>query len=204
MVVVVDYGVGNLSSVGNMLRKAGGDVKVSRDPGEVLAADKLLLPGVGHFNHAMKMLNASGLRDAVDRFALEVRRPVLGICLGAQLLGKGSEEGDAPGLGWLDMTCRKLPAMPGIRVPHMGWNQITRKKRSPLLDWMGEDARFYFVHSYYMECAHAEDVLATAVHGTEFTCAVQRGNIMGTQFHPEKSLSHGLALMRAFVGMQAS
>lgn len=201
MIVVVDYGVGNLSSVGNMLRKAGGDVKVSRDPGEILAADKLLLPGVGHFDHGMKMLNASGLREAVDRYALELRRPVLGICLGAQILGRGSEEGDVPGLGWIDMACRKLPAMPGIRVPHMGWNQITRKKQSPLLDRMGEDARFYFVHSFHMECADAEDVLATAVHGIEFTCAVQRGNIMGTQFHPEKSLRHGLALMQSFVGL---
>jgi glutamine amidotransferase len=204
MIIVVDYGVGNLSSVGNMLRKAGGDAKVSRDPGEVLAADKLLLPGVGHFDRGMKMLNASGLREAVDRYALELRRPVLGICLGAQILGKGSEEGDEPGLGWIDMACRRLLAMPGIRVPHMGWNQITRKKPSSLLDRLSEDARYYFVHSYHMECVQAEDVLASAVHGIEFTCAVQRGNIMGTQFHPEKSLSHGLALMRSFVGLQAS
>ena len=102
------------------------------------------------------------------------------------------------------MVCRKLPAMPGIRVPHMGWNQITRKKSSPLLDQMSEDARYYFVHSYRMECAQTEDVLATAVHGIEFTCAVQQGNIMGTQFHPEKSLRHGLALMRSFVELQAS
>ncbi len=204
MIVIVDYGVGNLSSVSNMLRKAGGKVLISRDPADVLASDKLLLPGVGHFDHGMKMLNASGLRDAVDRFALDLRRPVLGICLGAQILGKGSEEGDAPGLGWINMACRKLPAMPDIRVPHMGWNQITRKKPSPLLDRMGEDARFYFVHSYHMECAQAEDVLATAMHGIEFTCAVQRNNIMGTQFHPEKSLRHGLALMRSFVEMQTS
>ncbi len=199
MIVIVDYGVGNLSSVSNMLRKAGGDVLISCNPADVLAAEKLLLPGVGHFDHGMKMLNASGLRDAVDRFALELRRPVLGICLGAQILGKGSEEGNAAGLGWVDMACRRLPAMPGIRVPHMGWNQIKRNKSSPLLDRMGEDARFYFVHSYRMECTHAEDVLATAVHGMEFTCAVQRDNIMGTQFHPEKSLRHGLALMQSFV-----
>jgi glutamine amidotransferase len=204
VIVVVDYGVGNLSSVANMVRKAGGEVHVSSDPVDVLRADKLLLPGVGRFDHGMKMLNASGLRDAIDRFALELRRPVLGICLGAQILGKGSEEGDLPGLGWINMTCRKLPAMPAIRVPHMGWNQIMRKKPSPLLDQMSDDARFYFVHSYHMECAHTEDVLATAVHGIEFTCAVQRGNIMGTQFHPEKSLRHGLALMRSFVELQTS
>lgn len=199
MIVIVDYGVGNLLSVSNMLRKAGGDVLISSDPSDVLVADKLLLPGVGHFDHGMKMLNASGLRDALDCFALDLRRPVLGICLGAQILGKASEEGRAPGLGWLDMDCRKLPSLPGIRVPHMGWNKIVFKKSSPLIDTLGEDARFYFVHSYHMVCADADDVLATAVHGIEFTCAVQRGNIMGTQFHPEKSLRHGLALMQAFV-----
>jgi glutamine amidotransferase len=201
MIVIVDYGVGNLSSVSNMLRKAGGDVTVSRDPVEILAADKLLLPGVGHFDHGMKMLNASGLREALDRFALELRRPVLGICLGAQILGKRSEEGVESGLGWIDMECHRFDAMPGIRVPHMGWNQIRRKKPSPLLDHMEADARFYFVHSYRMICTEPEDVLATATHGVEFVCAVQRDNIMGTQFHPEKSLRHGLALMRSFVGI---
>lgn len=198
MIVIVDYGVGNLSSVSNMLRKAGGEVLISRTPSEILAADKLLLPGVGHFDHGMRMLNDSGLRDALDQFALELCRPVLGICLGAQILGKRSEEGKIPGLGWIDMECHKLPALPGIRVPHMGWNQITRRKASPLIDHMKEDARFYFVHSYRMKCAHDEDVLASTEHGIEFTCAVQRGNIMGTQFHPEKSLRHGLALMRSF------
>lgn len=204
MIVVVDYGVGNLSSVSNMLRKAGGDVTVSRDPGEILAAGKLLLPGVGHFDHGMKMLNASGLREALDRFALELRRPVLGICLGAQILGQRSEEGEAAGLGWIDMECPRFEAMPGIRVPHMGWNQIVRKKPSPLLDQMAGDARFYFVHSYRMRCTRAEDVLATATHGVEFVCAVQHANIMGTQFHPEKSLRHGLALMRSFVELPTS
>lgn len=201
MIVIVDYGVGNLASVGNMLRKAGGEAKVSRDPGEILAAEKLLLPGVGHFDHGMRMLNGSGLREPLDRFALELRRPVLGICLGGQILGKRSEEGVEPGLGWIDMTCNRFDTQPGIRVPHMGWNQIMRKKPSPLLDQMAEDARFYFVHSYRMSCVHFEDVLATAIHGAEFVCAVQRANIMGTQFHPEKSLRHGLALMQSFVGL---
>lgn len=202
MIVVVDYGVGNLSSVSNMLRKAGGEVLISQSPADVLAADKLLLPGVGHFDHGMKMLNASGLRDAIDQFALGLRRPVLGICLGAQILGKGSEEGDAPGLGWIDMVCRKLPAMSGVRVPHMGWNQISCIRVSPLFDEMYKDARFYFVHSYFMDCNQSEDILATATHGIEFTCAVQKGNIVGTQFHPEKSLRHGLALMKSFVELQ--
>jgi glutamine amidotransferase len=199
MIVIVDYGVGNLLSVQNMLRKAGGEAVVSGDVAQILTADKLLLPGVGHFDHGMKMLNASGLREPLDRFALEMRRPVLGICLGAQILGLGSEEGEAPGLGWIDMYCKRLAALPGLRVPHMGWNRINQCKPSPLLDGMDEGARFYFVHSYYMNCADPTDVLATALHSVEFTCAVQRGNIAGTQFHPEKSLRHGLALMRAFV-----
>lgn len=204
MIAVLDYGVGNLASVCNMLRKAGGDPRIARTPEDIMESQKLLLPGVGHFDHGMRMLNASGMRETLDRYALDLCRPVLGICLGAQILGKGSEEGELAGLGWIDMACRKLPAIPGIRVPHMGWNQITSNKSSPLLDGMGEDARFYFVHSYRMECSRAEDVLATAVHGIEFTCAVQRGNIIGTQFHPEKSLRHGLALMQSFVGLQAS
>lgn len=199
MIVIVNYGVGNLASVSNMLRKAGGDVRVSQDPGEIRAADKLLLPGIGHFDYGMKMLNASGLREALDRFALELRRPVLGICLGAQILGKGSEEGVSPGLGWIDMTCHRFDMVPGIRVPHMGWNQIVSKKASPLLEQMREEARFYFVHSYRMQCADHNDVLATAMYGMEFTCAVQHENIFGTQFHPEKSLRDGLALMQAFV-----
>lgn len=202
MIGVLDYGVGNLASVCNMLRRAGGNPKIVKTNAEVMSSDKLLLPGVGHFDHGMKMLNASGLRDALDRYALELCRPVLGICLGSQILGVGSEEGDALGLGWIDMVCHKLPAMSSIRVPHMGWNQISHIKRAPLFDEMDKDARFYFVHSFYMSCNQSEDILATTTHGIEFTCAVQKGNIMGTQFHPEKSLRHGLALMKSFVEMQ--
>ncbi len=201
MIVVVNYGVGNLASVCNMLRKAGADVKVSADPADVLSAEKLLLPGVGHFDHGMKMLNCSGLRDAVDEVALHKRRPVLGICLGAQMLGKGSEEGDAAGLGWIDMECHRLPMRPGIRVPHMGWAEITRTRPSPLLHDMLGDERFYFVHSYYMRCIDDRNAIATATHGIEFNCAVQSDQIFGTQFHPEKSLRHGLALMQRFVGL---
>lgn len=201
MIVIVDYGVGNLSSVANMLRKAGAEAKVSRNPSDVLRAEKLLLPGVGHFDYGMKMLNGSGLRDALDQFALHLKRPVLGICLGAQMLGKGSEEGNAAGLGWIDMECRRLPATPGIRVPNMGWAAIEKVGSSPLLEATAPDARFYFVHSFHMQCAQAQDVIATSTHGIEFTCAVQKDQIFGTQFHPEKSLRHGLGVMQAFVGL---
>lgn len=201
MIVVVDYGVGNLSSVANMLRKAGADVCISNEPSEIRRAEKLLLPGVGHFDYGMKMLNRSGLRDAIEEFALHMARPVLGICLGAQMLGKGSEEGDTPGLGWIDMESRKLSAQQGIRVPHMGWAHIVKPQSSPLLDDIIEDARFYFVHSYFMSCNSQKNVIATTKHGVEFASAVQEGQIFGTQFHPEKSLSYGLAVMKAFAGL---
>lgn len=199
MVVIVNYGIGNLSSVQNMLLKAGAKSKISSDPQEILAADKLLLPGVGHFDYGMKMLNDSGLRGALDRYAIELRRPVLGICLGAQILGLSSEEGNASGLGWLDMRCRRLPQTTGIRVPHMGWGQVKLKRTSVLFANADVDARYYFVHSYYMDCTSEVDVIGTCHHGIDFVCAVQHANIFGIQFHPEKSLRHGLALMRAFV-----
>jgi glutamine amidotransferase len=201
MIVVIDYGVGNLSSVANMLRKAGADACVSWDPTVVLRADKLLLPGVGHFDHGMNMFNNSGLRGIVEKVVLDLRRPILGICLGAQMLGKGSEEGDLQGLGWIDMECRKLPPDVGVRIPHMGWAELIKTNPSPLLDDLSDDARFYFVHSYYMCCSNETDVIARATHGIEFSCAVQKNQIFGTQFHPEKSLRYGLELMKAFVAI---
>jgi glutamine amidotransferase len=199
MTAVVDYGVGNLASVCNMLRKAGGIPVVSRDPQQIVDADRLLLPGVGHFDYGMKRLNESGLRPALEHFALELKRPVLGICLGAQILGNGSEEGESHGLGWIDMWCRRFKSTAGLRVPHMGWRRIEPKRPSPLLAATSPEARFYFVHSFRMECANEEDVLGTANYGGEFTCVVQRENVSGVQFHPEKSLKHGLALLQAFV-----
>jgi glutamine amidotransferase len=201
MIVVVDYGVGNLSSVANMLRKDVAEVCVSGDPTVVLKADKLLLPGVGHFDHGMRMFNNSGLRDIVEKVVLDLKRPMLGICLGAQMLGKGSEEGDSQGLGWINMECRKLPSEFGVRVPHMGWAKLIKTNASLLLDDLSDEARFYFVHSYYMCCSNESEVVAKASHGIEFSCAVQRNQIFGAQFHPEKSLRHGLALMKNFAAI---
>jgi glutamine amidotransferase len=204
MIVIVDYDVGNLASVCNMLRKAGADATISRDRGEILAADKLILPGVGHFDHGMTMLQASGLRDTLDRYALELRRPVLGICLGAQMLGKESAEGHQPGLGWIDMECRRFQDVRGFRVPHMGWAQIQSKQPSQLFENAAPDARYYFVHSYYMTCANPKDILATCDYGVEFTCSIRKDNIFGVQFHPEKSLKHGFALMSAYAEYAAN
>jgi len=198
MIVIVDYGVGNLASVSNMLRKVGAQAKVSGEAQEIGAADKVLLPGVGHFDHAMRRLRETGLDTVLHDYAAS-GKPILGICLGAQILGKGSEEGTSAGLGWIDMVCRRFPPSDLHRTPHMGWNALSLKRPCGLFPGGVEEARFYFVHSYYMTCADPENVVATASHGLEFTWVVQRKNIFGTQFHPEKSLRHGLALMKAFV-----
>lgn len=204
MIVIVDYGVGNLLSVQNMIRKVGGAAEISGDPGRIREAEKVILPGVGHFDYGMKMIRESKLREPLDRFALEERRPLLGLCLGAQMLGLSSEEGTEPGLGWIRMTCHRIPDAPGVRVPHMGWNELILRRSSPLTQALAPDARFYFVHSYCMTCEDPTDAVADTVHGIQFTSVVQRGNVFGTQFHPEKSLRHGMALMQAFVEMSSS
>lgn len=201
MIVIVDYGVGNLASVSNMLKKAGAIVKVSRDPDDIVNADKLLLPGVGHFDHGMKMLNESGLRETLDYFANGLGKPVLGICLGAQILGNGSEEGDLEGLGWISMSCERFTPTLEYRIPHMGWNNIDVRRPCPLLAGKREEARFYFVHSYKMHCEDQNNIVATSSYGVEFVSVVQSNNIFGAQFHPEKSLRDGLLVLKAFVEM---
>ncbi len=204
MIVVVDYGVGNLRSVENMLRKAQAACAVSGDPDVILKADKLILPGVGHFAHGMQRLTESGLIEPLNQFALELRRPVLGICLGAQILGRGSEEAPGTsGLGWVEMECRRFSEQMGLPVPHMGWNTVEVCQDNPLLPRGDDEQRYYFVHSYHMVCDRQEDVVGTTVYGQPFTSAVRNGNVLGTQFHPEKSHRFGLALIRAYAQWQA-
>lgn len=203
MIVIIDYGVGNLKSVENMLHKAQAPVAISSDPAEIEKADKLILPGVGHFNHGMRMLRKSGLIDVLNRSALETRKPILGICLGSQIIGKGSEEGDEPGLGWIDMQCVRFPQSEGFRVPHMAWNELELKRPCSLFANMDDNSRYYFVHSYYMQCANDDDAVATTTYGVPFTSVVQRDNIFGTQFHPEKSLRFGRALLQSFHALES-
>jgi glutamine amidotransferase len=201
LIVVVDFGTGNSGSVVNMIKKAGGEAVVSSDPAVVLAASKLVLPGVGAFDHGMKNLRSRGLVEPLTRKAREGKTPLLGICLGFQLLSRGSEEGTLPGLGWLDAdTVRFRPGEgASIKVPHMGWNTLSLRRESPLLGLLPPEARFYFVHSYHVVCRNEEDVLAVTRHGIDFVSAARRGNIFGTQFHPEKSHRYGLQVMRNFV-----
>jgi len=199
MLVVVDYGVGNLGSVANMLRKIGAKAEVSSDPVRIEAATSILLPGVGRFDHAMQCLNDSGLVEPLRRKALEEKVPILGICLGAQMLGRSSEEGKLPGLGWLDMEAKRFPAESGLRVPHMGWRVLGPCRPSPLFEADTEERRYYFAHSYYMAPDRDEDIIAKLDYGLEFAACVGYRNIYGAQFHPEKSHRFGAAFLKNFV-----
>ncbi len=200
-VIVVNYGLGNLASVCNMLNKVGADASISSCSKEILSSNKIILPGVGHFDHGMKMLKKYDLISPLNTFALEMKKPVLGICLGAQMLGHGSEEGVLPGLGWIGMECKKLPPHSTLRVPHMGWNQIKITQNSKILTKVVPNSRYYFVHSYYMKCKNFENSAALTNHGIDFSSVVVKDNICGTQFHPEKSLKHGMELFESFVNL---
>lgn len=201
MIAVVDCGMGNVASIANMLKRVGQPSRITSDPAEIAAAPKLILPGVGAFDTGIRNLRERGLEAVLRERALVARVPVLGICLGMQLLGRGSEEGALEGLGWLDArSVRFAPdaADPGLKVPHMGWNTLAARKPSRLLEGLDGAPRFYFVHSYHLVPARAEDVLAETVHGRPFASAVEAGNLLGVQFHPEKSHRFGMRLLRNF------
>jgi glutamine amidotransferase len=200
MIVIIDYGIGNLASVLNMFKKIGAkDVVVSSNTEVISKASKLLLPGVGAFDAGMSNLGASGLIPILNQKVLEDKVPILGICLGMQLLTKKSEEGLKPGLGWIDAETLKFDLDPALKlkVPHMGWNYIKVNKKNPLIDTETK-SRFYFVHSYYVKCFDESQSLATSNFGIDFTCMVNKNNIYGAQFHPEKSLKFGMKLLENF------
>jgi imidazole glycerol-phosphate synthase subunit HisH len=201
MIVIVDYGVGNVGSVANMLRKAGARVCISASAGEIRAANKLVLPGVGHFDSGMSKLHETGLVPALSEQVLERRKPVLGICLGMQMMTRGSEEGSMPGLGWIDASTHRFPLLPQLRVPHMGWNTVRPAQCAPLFAHGGEAERFYFVHSYFVRTADPAHVAATCDYGLDFAAAFQADNILGVQFHPEKSHLFGLELFKRFIDL---
>lgn len=200
MIVIIDYGLGNLASVLNMFKKAGvKDVCISASEDVIAKASKILLPGVGAFDGGMNNLEASGLIPVLNEKALNEKVPVLGICLGMQLLSKKSEEGIKSGLGWIDAETVKFNLDPALKlkVPHMGWNYIQVNKPNPLVD-INSKSRFYFVHSYHVRCENESQSLATCHYGEHFTCMVNKDNIFGTQFHPEKSLKFGMKLLENF------
>lgn len=201
MISVLDYGAGNVGSVIRMLERAGGRAQRVASPEEVLVARKLVIPGVGAFDYGMSHLLSRGLLPALNSVALQGRIPILGICLGMQLMCRSSEEGALPGLGWLDAEVRHFPApeSSGLCVPHMGWNTLRVLRQNPLVSKDCEEKRFYFVHSYKVSCNDPADPIALTQYGDDFVAAFQRNNILGVQFHPEKSHRFGMALMRRFV-----
>lgn len=202
MITIVDYGVGNLGSIVNMLKKIGAKAETSSDPAVLRKADKLILPGVGAFDAGMRKINEAGLVPLLNELVLEKKASVIGLCLGMQLMTKRSEEGTEAGLGWIDAETVRFkfgPENAHLKVPHMGWNTLDIQRQHPLVSDLGTDARFYFVHSYHIVCADETDVLAYTDYGYPLAAVINKGNIMGAQFHPEKSHRFGMRLLKNFV-----
>ncbi len=201
MIAVVDYGSGNIGAFVTVYGRLNVPLKIARRSEDLQDATKIILPGVGAFDYAMGRLERSGMRPGLEE-AVRVRHvPVLGVCVGMQMLGASSAEGRLPGLGWIDGDVRRFtpPATThAICVPHMGWNTVTETRTNRLMHRVERDARFYFLHSYYFHCNRSDDVLAVTTHGVEFACAVNAGAVFGVQFHPEKSHQWGVRLLENF------
>jgi glutamine amidotransferase len=200
-IVIVDYGLGNLASIKNMLKAIGTSSFITSDIAEINQADKLILAGVGAFDKAMQNLEELNLLQVLNDLVLTRKIPVLGICLGMQLFTETSEEGKKKGLGWIKGKTIKFSfdtTGSNRKIPHMGWNTITIKRDNMLFHGLDNDARFYFVHSYYVTCEDQADVLASTFYGIDFTSALQKDNIYGVQFHPEKSHRFGKSLLEKF------
>ena len=198
---IINYGSGNLGSVYNIIKRIGGIPIVINNIKELKNIDinKLMLPCVGSFDHAMSLLKSGDWVDELNKFIKKPGNNLLGICLGMQLMFDGSDEGRLPGLGWIKGKVKKFTFNGNkIKVPHMGWNIIHPRNNNKLFDLNNDEKRFYFVHSYYANCVDKNDVAATCNYGFDFTCAIEKNNIMGVQFHPEKSHRFGMALMKKF------
>lgn len=201
MITIIDYGLGNVLAFENVYKRLGIPVNVARTPEQLAAATRLILPGVGAFDHAMDLFESSGLRGPVEELVAGSRMPVLGVCVGMQMLANSSEEGNRAGLGWVPGRVRKFrPPVNGARLqlPHMGWNDVRIEQDTGLLPRDAAGWRFYFLHSFHFVPAEASSAIATADYGGEFACAVRFGNAWGVQFHPEKSHSYGAALLKNF------
>ena len=199
MIIIVDYGMGNLGSVFNMFKKIGVASKITSDLEEIKTATKLLLPGVGSFDKAMQRINDSGIKKVLDYKVLTLETPILGICLGMQLLTNSSEEGIEKGLGYINASAKKFSFQDNkMKIPHMGWNLVHKSTKSKLTDGFIQESRFYFVHSYYVEVENQENSILKTNYGLEFDSAIQHENVYGAQFHPEKSHKFGMKLLENF------
>jgi glutamine amidotransferase len=204
MITIIDYGVGNIKAFYNIFKKLSVEVKIAHKPEDLLGTSKLILPGVGHFDYAMKRFSDSGMLNIIDDMVLNKNLPILGICVGMQMLAKSSEEGIMPGLGWIDATVKKIDVdllTQSTRLPHMGWNDVIVKNKNLLLSNLDTNSRFYFLHSYFFEPKFENDSIAYSNYGKNFTCVVNHKNIYGVQFHPEKSHHFGIQLLQNFANI---
>jgi imidazole glycerol-phosphate synthase subunit HisH len=199
MIRIVDYGLGNLLAFKNAYRQLGIEAELADSADKLSDATKIILPGVGAFDHAMALLNQSGMREVLDTLVVDRKVPVLGICVGMQILANGSDEGSAAGLGWISGSVTRFKSTPGnsMMLPHMGWNDVEPKSQIGLFSNLS-GSRFYFLHSYHFQCEHSGSVIATSNYGGDFACGVAEGNVYGVQFHPEKSHHYGVQLLKNF------
>lgn len=205
MITIIDYNMGNFAAINNMLKKLGYDTKVTSNPEEIKSAKKIVLPGVGSFDYGMENLKKLDLIEVLSDKVLKERVPILGVCLGMQLLTKSSEEGTVSGLGFIDANTYKFrfeDEFNNLKVPSMGWNTVNLKQQDSILKSKFNNQRFYFVHSYYVKCNIESDILATSLYGIDFVSAFQHENIFGCQFHPEKSHKFGLEVLMNFAELE--
>lgn len=200
MIVIVDYKTANLGSILNMFKRVGVPARATDRPEGLSGASGILLPGIGHFDTCARNLRQAGFVPALEEQAFDCRVPLLGICVGAQLLTRGSDEGLEPGLGWIDARTVRFPALDAedYKVPHMGWNHVAPRVAHPLFAGFDKTPRFYFVHSYCIQCEREDSLLASTTHGVTFASAIVKGSVAGVQFHPEKSHRFGMQLLRNF------
>ena len=203
MVAIIDYGMGNLRSVKRKMDLIGVKSIITSDPEEIKKSDRIILPGVGHFGRAVIGIKKRRLWDLLSEQVLVEKKPVLGICLGMQLMAKHSEEGDSVGFGWIDAEVLRFKVSDTIKykIPHMGWNTLNQVKESPIFEKINLNSEFYFVHSYYVHCNNSDNILTETIYDNSFTSSFQKENIFGVQFHPEKSHDAGEILLRNFIKM---
>jgi imidazole glycerol-phosphate synthase subunit HisH len=204
MITIIDYGSGNISAIKNIYEKLRIPYNIASKPNQMNNVSKIILPGVGDYDTVMQTLNRSGFRAKLDEFVIEKHIPLLGICVGMQILTEGSEEGKLPGLGWISGYVNKIDTnkiLKKPKIPHLGWNSIKIQRKNELFNNVNSEIGFYFIHSYYFSCKETHDIIATTYYGNEFASAVNMDHIYGVQFHPEKSHQNGITLLKNFAGL---
>ena len=204
MITIIDYGVGNVFAFQNVFKRLSIPSKIAKCENDLMGSSKLILPGVGHFDYAMSQLNNSGMRDRLDELVLKEKIPVIGICVGMQMMAKKSDEGTLDGLCWIDAYVKKFDEATinhHTKLPHMGWNDVKPNENHPLFKGLEQQAIFYFLHSFYFKCSNEENSISKTDYGINFSSSIQHDNIYGIQFHPEKSHSYGERLLKNFANL---